>query len=72
MTVWCCCRGHRDQPDTPDCIHYCNPGVPQNWISQLSLAIALQVKPLTGQVPDSRCLWGTEPVIDPAEASYGS
>lgn len=61
------CRGHRNSPEVPDCIHYCNPGAPQNWLAQLMLAVAVNTKPLSGEVADRRCLWGTAVVYDEGE-----
>lgn len=64
------CRGHRDSPEAPDCIHYCNPGAPQNWLAKLMLAIAVNVKPLEGEITDKRCLWGTKVVYDEGEKGF--
>lgn len=55
-----------------DCIHYCNPGVPQNWIAQLALALSVHVKPLDAgaAILDKRCLWGTERTFDTNEQGF--
>jgi hypothetical protein len=34
---------------------------------KLALAIAVNSKPLSGEVPDRRCLWGTAVVYDEGE-----
>lgn len=61
------CRAHRNTAEAPDCVHYCNPGAPQNWMAKLMLAIAVHTKPLEGEIADKRCLWGTQPVKDEGE-----
>jgi hypothetical protein len=36
-------------------------------MAKLMLAIAVQTKPLEGEIADKRCLWGTKVVYDEGE-----